>query len=68
VNHLKHSVDVARLLAVFYDRGELKIVDYLVRQKGAELNIKNNEGQTPVDIAKTTNHEAKQYFEKLAAD
>jgi ankyrin repeat protein len=55
-------------LAVFIDRGKLKMVDYLVTQKGAHLNIKNNKGQTPVDLAKTTNYKAKQYFEKLATE
>ena len=55
-------------LAVFYDRGELKIVDYLVRQKRAKLNVKNNEGKTPLDLAKTANYKAKQYFEKLGTE
>ena len=52
-------------LAVLYDRGELKVVDYLVRQKRAKLNVKHNEGKTPLDLAKTANYIAKQYFEKL---
>ena len=37
--------------------GHLDIVEYLIRERGANLNIKNNEGKTALDLAKENRQE-----------